>query len=129
MILSIEHVAVVADDPEALSEWYCDVLGFERVRSSAADRIYFIGLAGGGLLEILPSNRAGRTDADADDAGIRHIALSVKEFDVVHQRLEDRGIAFTGPELDLPDGTRMDFFPDPEGNVLQLVHRPRPLGE
>ena len=129
MIRSIEHVAVVADDPEALAKWYCETLGFEMVEARKDSQTYFIGLAGGGVLEILPSNQAGRTDPDARDAGIRHIALSVEDFDAVHQGLGERGIAFAGPKLDLPDGTQMDFFPDPEGNLLQLINRPQALGK
>ncbi len=129
MIQSIEHVAVVADDPKALAEWYCGTLRFEMVESRKDSQTYFIGLSGGGVLEILPSNKASRTDQDARDAGIRHIALTVEDFDAVYQNLAERGIAFAGPKVDLPDGTQMDFFPDPEGNILQLIFRPQALGE
>ena len=129
MIQSIEHVAVVADDPRALAEWYCETLGFEMVVSREESQTYFIGLSGGGVLEILPSNQSGRTDHDARDAGIRHIALTVDNFDAVHQRLPERGVVFAGPKLELPDGTQMDFFPDPEGNFLQLIRRPQALGK
>ena len=43
--------------------------------------------------------------------------------------LRERGVAFTGAPSGEPGGRRLAFFLDLEGNVLQLVQRPQPLGK
>ncbi len=127
MIKAIEHIAIVAADPAPLARWYCDTLGFEIANASEENRTYFLRLPEGGILEILPSNDRAPVDHAGDDAGIRHIALTVEDFPAAYQVLEDRGVTFVGPSHASPTGTRFDFFPDLEGNLLQLVYRPEPL--
>ncbi|MCY3766010.1 MAG: VOC family protein [Gemmatimonadetes bacterium] len=127
MIRSIEHIAIVAADSKALARWYCDVLGFEMILENDESQTYFVRLPGGGILEFLPSNdRAPAVCAD-DDAGIRHIALKVDDFDSACRTLEERGAEFVGPYRETPTGTRFNFVADPEGNLLQIVYRPEPL--
>jgi hypothetical protein len=41
--------------------------------------------------------------------------------------LAEKGIAFQGEPRQLDDGGWIGFFPDGEGNVLQIVQRARPL--
>ena len=127
MIRAIEHIAIVAADSEALARWYCDVLGFEMILGNDESRTYFVRLAGGGILEFLPSNDRTRPDGADDDAGIRHIALSVDDFDSACRALESRGAAFVGPYRETSAGTRFNFLADPEGNLLQIVYRPESL--
>lgn len=127
MIRSIEHIAIVAADPAALARWYCDTLGFKATLTDDVTQTYFVSLSGGGMLEIMPSNDHPPGDHAADDAGIRHIALAVDDFDKAYQALKNQGVDFVGPYRESPNGTRFDFFPDPEGNLLQLLHRPHPL--
>jgi glyoxylase I family protein len=128
MLQHIEHIAIAATAPAQLAQWYCTLLGFTMLRADDDSQTYFIGLAGGGVLEILPANKAMRIEHSADDAGIRHIALTVDDFDTAYQTLRNQGVDFVGPHYRAPDGkTRFDFFADPEGNLLQLVQREQPL--
>jgi glyoxylase I family protein len=129
---SLEHAAIVADDPEALANWYCTTLGFELIAKGelvlgGKEITYrFLGLSGGALLEILPSNKKPRSSKDPDDAGIRHLAFLVDDFEDSCQFLREKGLDL-GAERELPDGTKLVFFPDPEGNLLQLVYRAETL--
>ncbi len=127
MIRSIEHIAIVAADSKALARWYCDILEFEMILENEESRTWFVRLPGGGILEFLPSNDRTRTPGAADDAGIRHIALSVDDFDSACRVLESRGAAFVGPYRETSAGTRFNFLADPEGNLLQIVYRPESL--
>lgn len=127
MIRSIEHIAIVAADSKALARWYCGILDFEMILENEDSRTYFVRLPGGGILEFLPSNDRARTAGAADDAGIRHIALSVDDFDSACRVLERRGAAFVGPYRETSAGTRFNFLADPEGNLLQIVYRPESL--
>ena len=127
MIRSIEHIAIVAADSGTLARWYCDILGFETILENDESQTYFLRLPGGGILEFLPSNDWAPAVCAADDAGIRHIALKVDDFDSACRTLEERGAAFVGPYRETPAGTRFNFVADPEGNLLQIVYRPEPL--
>ncbi|MCE2437989.1 MAG: VOC family protein [Candidatus Latescibacteria bacterium] len=127
MIRSIEHIAIVAADSKTLARWYCDVLGFEMILENEESETFFLRLPGGGILEFLPSNGRAPAVCAADDAGIRHIALKVDDFDSACRLLENRGAAFVGPYRETPAGTRFNFLADPEGNLLQIVFRPEPL--
>ena len=129
---ALEHAAIIADDPEALVDWYCTTLGFELI--SKGDLVldgnqltyHFLSLPGGALLEILPSNQKSRSKKAPDDAGIRHLAFLVEDFEASCQSLREKGLDL-GTERELPDGTKLVFFPDPEGNLLQLVYRTKAL--
>ena len=111
MFQHIEHIAIAAAEPTTLAHWYCNLLGFSMLRADDESQTYFIGLAGGGVLEILPANAARRVEHAAADAGIRHIALAVDDFGAAYQALQDQGVHFVGPHYQAPDGkTRFDFF-------------------
>jgi glyoxylase I family protein len=128
----LEHVAIVADDPESLADWYCQTLGFELlskgtvVLGDTEISYHFLGLSGGALLEILNSNGKERTRKEDDDAGIRHIAFLVEDMDASCRSLQEKGIE-VGPTRELPNGTKLVFFRDPEDNILQLVFRTAPV--
>ena len=128
----LEHVAIVADDPDSLADWYCDNLGFELlskgtvVLGDTEIDYHFLGLSGGALLEILNSNGKARTRKEDDDAGIRHIAFLVEDMDASRRDLREKGIEVE-PTRELPNGTKLTFFRDPEENILQLVYRTAPV--
>ena len=127
MIAAMEHVAIVSVDPGALTEWYTATLDFEVLSKDEESSTYFLGVPGGGIFEILPSNERPRPEATDDDAGIRHVAFTVDEFEPTCQELRRRGIEFSRMAAGSAEETQMAFFPDPEGNILQIVRRPKPL--
>ncbi len=128
MIRDIEHLAIHAKDPASLVKWYCDMLGFDIVHAIKENGQYFISLPGGGMIEFLRAGEASRVDHARNDAGIRHIAFTAENYDDVVKELEAKGVAFANPSHDAGEGNKRNFFDDPEGNVLQLIHRPEPLG-
>lgn len=128
MIKDIEHTAIMAKDPAGLVKWYCEVLGFEIVMAIEDRGQYFLGLPDGGLLEFLEANDNERPGQSRGDAGIRHIAFTAEGYDDVVKDLESKGVTFANPDHDAGGGNKRNFFDDPEGNVLQLIHRPAPLG-
>ena len=121
MIASIEHLAIAASDPAALARWYCETLGFEEAAIFGSDRTYFIRLPSGGMLEIIPSS----TDPAVREGkqGFDHLAFSVDDFESSYRDLQMKGIRFTGPVRGIQGENQIVFFHDPEGNLLQLVHR------
>jgi len=126
MITALEHLAIASDDSASLARWYCEVLGFKMVYASEKDRIYFVSLPRGDTLEIMASSGAARVDHAPKDPGLRHIALEVDDFDSTYQELQAKGIVFQDI-ITTPDGDRLVFFADPDGNLLHLVWRRRPF--
>lgn len=128
MIRDIEHLAIHAKDPAGLVKWYCDTLGFDVIHAIESNHQYFISLKGGGMIEFLPASDAPRVEQARNDAGIRHIAFTAEDYDDTVRDLEAKGVTFSNERHDAGEGNKRNFFDDPEGNVLQLIHRPEPLG-
>lgn len=81
------------------------------------------------LLEWLEPRNDAAELPKLSDPGIVRIALSSADFEADVQRLRDRGIEFLSEPIyrPSPEGPRPMFvcFRDPDGNVLELVNRPR----
>lgn len=125
MITGIEHAAICAADFVALADWYVDMLGFEiNYKSTGA---IFVRAEDGSMIEIFPAE--GERPATAlRTPGLRHLALTVTDFDAAYTRLIARGIHFITEPME-SKGNRVVFFTDPEGNILHLLQRAKPLPE
>ncbi len=135
MIRAIEHIAIAAKDTAGLARWYRDTLGFRVVvagqtGTDGKQGTWFVGPAEGeAVVEIVPANETARTEHGLNDAGFRHLAFTVTDFDAVVESLRSKNVTFTGAmQGGAPGERRLAFFLDGEGNVLQLVQRPQPLG-
>ena len=128
MIKDIEHLAIMAADPARLIAWYRDVLGFKVIVAIEDRGQYFLSLPGGGMIEFLRASDKARGEQKNNDVGIRHIAFTAENYDDVVADLESQGVTFQNESHDAGEGNKRNFFPDPEGNILQLIHRPEPLG-
>ena len=129
-IKSVEHMAIAAKDTAGLARWYCETLGFHPVVDGGPKGIWFVGPPEGqALVEIVPATDAQRVARHQNDPGWSHLAFTVTDFDDVVASLRAKGIEFTGNPASMgqPGERRIAFFPDLEGNVLQIVQRPQPL--
>ncbi len=123
MIQGIEHAAIAAKDVERLANFYVQTLGFEiNYRGKTA---IFVKAGDGSMIEIVPADGA-PSEATPKTPGLRHLALSVTDFDTECERLAAAGIAFLDPPL-IKGGNKVVFFRDPEGNILHLIERSTPL--
>jgi len=86
---------------------------------------YFVRASNGTLIEFIPSEGE-RTQQKMKDPGIRHLAITVDNFDTAMQELQKRGVQFVAPPTDV-QGNRLIFFQDGDGNFVHLIHRPQPL--
>lgn len=125
MITGIEHIAISAQDSRALTDWYIRVFDFNQVYDNGKGT-YFLALADGSMIEIIKST----TDKEKlapNQHGIRHIALSVNNFDAMVSKLKTEGVEEL-PELSInTDNVKTYFFRDIEGNILHLIYRENPL--
>jgi catechol 2,3-dioxygenase-like lactoylglutathione lyase family enzyme len=129
MIRAVEHIAIAAQDTGGLARWYCDTLGFRAVVEGGPQGTWFVGPPESeAIVEIVPATSAPRVARERNDPGWSHLAFTVSDFDAVCDSLRAKGVTFTDPPRGGPGENRLAFFLDLEGNVLQLVQRPRPLG-
>lgn len=123
MIQGIEHTAIASADVPALAQWYVDVLGFEIVYRGAS--AIFVKAENGTMLELIHSE-GDRPQQGFRTPGIRHLALTVTDFDAAYERLKAKRVSFLG-EPQESKGNRVVFFADSEGNILHLLQRAAPL--
>lgn len=123
MFAGIEHFAIASPNPKRLAEWYVCNLEFQITFEYAGN--YFIEAANGSLIEIIPAEGE-RAQATPRTPGMRHIAIAVNDFDAGYAQLQQQGVTFTG-EPYANEGNRLVFFTDPDGNLVHLIHRVRPL--
>jgi glyoxylase I family protein len=123
MFLGLEHTAIASPNPKNLADWYVQHLDF-RINHSY-DGNYFVRAADGTMLEIIPSV-GDRAPQQMKDPGIRHLAISVADFDAATQELKRRNVNFLGEPFN-NQGNRLVFFTDCDGNIIHLIQRDRPL--
>ena len=118
MYKGIEHTAIASPDPEALAAWYETNLDFPICHRYAGN--VFVKAADGTMLEIIPS-QGDRLDSGLKTPGIRHLAISVDNFDAALDDLKEKGIEID--DLIEAEGNRLAFFRDSEGNICHIIHR------
>ncbi len=140
MIKGIHHTAISTRDLEKAVDFYCGVLGFEKVfeggwsaGSERADRV--TGLrgssarmvmlcAGNAMIELFqyssPTPKEGDPQRPVCDHGITHICLEVVGIDAEYQRLKEMGMEFHCPPQRFGQGVRATYGRDPDGNVIEL---------
>jgi catechol 2,3-dioxygenase-like lactoylglutathione lyase family enzyme len=123
MFKGLEHTAIASPDPKKLAEWYVQHLDF-RINFTY-DGNYFVRAADGSMLEIIPS-AGDRAPQQLKDPGIRHLAISVDDFDTALAELKKRQVHMLGEPF-VNQGNRLAFFADCDGNFLHLIQRPSPL--
>ncbi len=126
MIQGIEHVAIASANPEKLAQWYVEHLDFHVNFKPVGINCVFIKAPGGFMIEIIAANDSARGAVNLTDAGLRHLAITVTDFDAAHQRMKDAGVKFLTERTTVGGNTTV-FFTDPEGNILHLLHREQQL--
>ena len=123
MFTGIEHFAIASPNPKRLADWYVATLEFEITYEYAGN--YFVEAPNGGLIEIIPSEGE-RAASAMRSPGMRHIAIAVHDFDGAQSQLTSQGVKFEGEPF-VNQGNRLLFFKDPDGNLLHLIQRDKPL--
>jgi uncharacterized glyoxalase superfamily protein PhnB len=120
MITSAIPVIAVSDSARA-EDYYCRVLGFEKMFAYPADATRpdprYVGIARDGVwlhLQSYKPERAGMTDA----------FLWVADVDGLHDELAARGAIVQLPPTNQTWGTRETGIRDPDGNVLVFATKP-----
>jgi glyoxylase I family protein len=127
MFQGIEHLAISSPNPEKLAQWYVEHLDF-RINFTY-DGNYFVRAANGAMMEIIPaasSLAAPQVVANNKDAGFRHLAIAIEDFDAGVAHLRAKGVHMLGEPFE-NQGNRLVFFNDADGNLVHLIKRAAPL--
>lgn len=126
MVYGIEHIGLCAHNPDTLSKWYVDVLGYKVMHHIQDRKTYFIQDRNGGMLELYPSART-TPPGENVDSGLRHLGITVFGFDEEVDNLKKRGIDIPEEKIVRTPEMRLAFFNDPEGNIIHFVERSTPV--
>jgi glyoxylase I family protein len=124
MVTGIEHAAIASPDTEKLAQWYVETLGF--VINFNVGKTFFVKAPDGSMIEIIASE-SGLAPKAMKDAGLRHLALTVSDYDAAFAELKAKGVSFLGEPIVNAD-VKVAFFTDIEGNFLHIIQRLKPLG-
>jgi glyoxylase I family protein len=113
------HVGLLVTDTERALAFYRDTLGL--AVDEARPDLGYSGAwlwAGAQQIHLMELPGAGpRADRPAHGGRDRHVALAVRDLDVLRRRLEQGGIAYTLSR----SGRQALFCRDPDGNALEFV--------
>jgi glyoxylase I family protein len=118
MFKGIEHTAIASPDPEALGQWYEAKLDFPIIHRVAGN--VFVRAADNSMLELIPSE-GDRPKTGIKTPGIRHLAVTVADYDAGLKELKSRGVEIFD-EITIGQN-RLAFFRDCDGNILHLIYR------
>lgn len=125
MITGIEHIAICAQDSKALTDWYVRFFDFHQVYDNGKGT-YFLSLPDGSMIEIIKAS-TGKESLKPNNHGLRHIALSVNNFDGMVAHLKQEGVEEIPELATITSNVKTFFFRDIEGNILHLIYREKPL--
>jgi glyoxylase I family protein len=128
MLNAIHHVAIISTDYGRSRRFYVDFLELELIQevyreerqSWKADlRI------GAAQIELFSFPSPAMRPSYPEATGLRHLAFSVDDLDVVIARLGSFGIAAEPIRIDPVTQQRFTFFSDPDGLPLELYEAVR----
>ena len=125
MKIGIEHIAIYAKDTKKLSDWYKDIFDGEVVYDNGKGT-YFIAFSDKSMIEFCSSDSE-NIPTELTVPGIRHIAISVDDFDLLVDRVKKTGVEILKDAVVSDKGIGTMFFRDIEGNILHLISRKTPL--
>jgi lactoylglutathione lyase len=132
----LDHVGLSVADLDGAALWFCDVFGLVpelalRVEPLDLSIRMLIHPQHGYRVELLhrPGSAAGGRPGTPTEAALRdgygHVAFDVTDLNAAYERAVARGARPVMPPCPSPEpGVRMAFVADPEGNLVELLHRP-----
>ena len=123
MFSGIEHFAIASPNPKGLADWYVQNLEFTQVWEYAGN--YFVEAKNGVMIEIIPAE-GDFGSPTPKTPGMRHIAISVDDFDAGLAQLKTQGVRFAGEPYETL-GNRLVFFHDADGNLVHLIKLAKPM--
>lgn len=130
----LDHVGLAVADLAAEASWFCAVFGLVRELALRVEPLdlsieMLIHPDHGYRVELLhrPGSAGDKPDTPAEAAlrhGYGHVAFDVADLDAAYDRAVTMGARPVMAPCPSPEpGVRMAFVADPEGNLVELLHR------
>ncbi|MBE7051227.1 MAG: VOC family protein [Ruminococcaceae bacterium] len=126
MITGIEHIAIYAKDTKKLSDWYVNMFDGKIVYDNGKGT-YFVAFSDKSMIEFCANTQEDNVLTGLEVPGIRHIALSVDDFDAAVAKVKGANVEILKDATVTDKGIGTMFFRDPEGNILHFISRVEPL--
>ncbi len=126
--MKIEHFAFNVANPEAVTEWYCDNLGFSVARKmEGGPRTHFLKDSSGQVMVEIYNNPPDEVPPYAEmNPLLLHLAFVCENPEEKRAELENVGATFV-EEVKPNDGSHLVMMRDPFGFSIQLCKRGVPM--
>ncbi len=123
MFKRIDHVEIVASDPERTIDFYVNILGFKiknriAVKMPPMSEVIYLKL-GDTVLEIIAVDKPEPKSQSPWQVGYRGLALEVNDMSKAVAYLRDKGVIIAVEPVDLGDSFRGEIS-DPDGLIIEL---------
>jgi glyoxylase I family protein len=126
-IREIDHVVLRVRDIEAMTRFYCDVLGAQNVAYRAHLGMTHL-RAGSSMIDLVagdgPLGKAGGAAAGKEGRNMDHLCLRVDPFDqdaiVAHLEQHNVAVGEIRPRYGAEGNGISIYLTDPEGNMVEL---------
>ena len=123
MFKRIDHVEIVASDPEKTIDFYVNILGFKiknriAVKMPPMSEVIYLKL-GDTVLEIIAVDKPEPKSQSPWQVGYRGLALEVNDMSKAVAYLRDKGVIIAVEPVDLGDSFRGEIS-DPDGLIIEL---------
>jgi len=117
-ISRLHHVSLIVSDTDKSLEFYYGILGLETAERPVLDFPGAWLTVGEQQIHLLELPNPDSTDNRPQHGGRdRHTAFSVRDLDMLRQRLDEAEIAYTMSR----SGRKALFCRDPDGNAIELI--------
>lgn len=124
MFNGVHHIAIICSNYEVSKRFYTETLGFtvrcETYRSERDSYKLDLCLNGDYVIELFSFPNRPARPSYPEACGLRHLAFSVDNVDVVKQKLESKGIVVENVRLDEITNKRFTFFEDPDHLPIEI---------
>lgn len=124
MIKGIHHVAIIASDYEKSKHFYTEILGLkiisEHFRSDRNSHKLDLNINNHYQIELFSFPNPPQRLSRPEGCGLRHLAFSVSDLDLVLSKLTAKGISSEPIRIDEFTGKRFTFIEDPDHLPIEL---------
>lgn len=117
----VEHPGIAAKDPQALAQWYIDMLGMKLLRQ-AGPTTFFLGFDKGACIEIYAATTPAEPIAHNYVQGMTHTAFYTEDFEATRAMLLEKGVQPAADPV-IREDLKLALMRDLEGNLFHLIHR------
>jgi glyoxylase I family protein len=124
LLKNVHHIAIICSDYQKSKYFYTTILGFTIIHEAyrKARQSYKLDLALNGVytIELFSFPNSPKRLSQPEATGLRHLAFSVDDIELVIKELSMHHIATEPIRVDEFTGKKFTFLSDPDGLPIEL---------